>query len=84
MCYSIPMSMHLAVIKCGLTINEALAASTINSAYALNRSDRLGSIESGKQGDLVLLNCNDFRHLIYQFGDCRSLIKYVIKKGNLI
>ena len=78
------MAMHLAVMKCGLTINEALAASTINSAYALNCSDRLGSIECGKQGDLLLLDCIDFRHLIYQFGDPRSLIKNVIKKGNLI
>lgn len=79
-----PMSMHFAVMRCGLTINEALASATINAAHALNCSDRLGSIEPGKQGDLLLLNCPDFRHLVYQFGDTRSLIKHVIKKGNLI
>jgi len=84
MCYSMPMAMHFAVMKCGLTINEALVASTINSAYALSISDRLGSLETGKQGDLLMLNCNDFRHLIYQFGDSRSLIKHVFKKGNIV
>lgn len=78
------MAMHLAVMKCGLTINEALAAATINAAYALNCSDRLGSIEPGKQGDLLLLDCSDFRHLVYQFGDPRSLIKSVFKRGNLV
>lgn len=79
-----PMAMHLAVVRCGLTINEALAASTINAAYALNCSDRLGSIEPGKQADLLLLACTDFRHLIYQFGDPRSLIKSVFKRGNAV
>lgn len=50
------MVMHLACVNMKMSMNEALAAATINAAYALGKSDTHGSIEIGKQGDLVIIN----------------------------
>ena len=47
--------MHLACADLRLTMSEALAASTINSAFALGVEKTRGSIETGKQADLVIL-----------------------------
>lgn len=43
-CYSMPLTMHLACVNYRLTPQESLAAGTLNSAYALNRSKLIGSI----------------------------------------
>ncbi|CAI9537171.1 unnamed protein product [Staurois parvus] len=55
-CFSMPMVMHLACVNMRMSLNEALAASTINAAYSLGRSHTHGSLEVGKQGDVVILN----------------------------
>ena len=78
------MAMNLSVIKCGLTLNEALTATTINAAFALNRWQTHGSLEVGKSGDCVVLKATDWRHIVYQFGETRNLIKHVIKRGNVL
>ena len=78
------MAMNLSVIKCGLTLNESLTATTINAAFALNRWQTHGSLEVGKCGDCLLINCSDWRHIVYEFGETRNLIKHVIKRGKLI
>lgn len=65
-----------------LTVAEAIAAATINAAAAIGRADRLGSIEPGKQADLLVLSVNDYRHLGYRFGT--NLVEKVIKKGELV
>jgi len=78
------MAMNIAVIKCGMTLNESLTAVTINAAFALNRSQTYGSLEVGKCADCVIINSPDWRHIIYQFGETRSLIKHVIKKGSIV
>jgi len=59
-----------------------VAAATINAAAAIGRADRIGSIEVGKQADLVLLSVPDYRHLAYRFGG--NLVETVIKKGSVI
>ncbi|XP_054154439.1 probable imidazolonepropionase, partial [Oppia nitens] len=82
MCFSLPMAMNLGVVKCGFTINESLAATTINAAYALNRSQTHGSLEIGKYGDCVVIDAPDWRHIVYEFGNSTHLIKHVIKNGN--
>jgi imidazolonepropionase len=61
---------------------EALNASTINAAYAIGLEDRIGSLEAGKQADLLLVNAPDYRHLAYQFGT--NLVEGVIKQGQLL
>ncbi|KAM9170384.1 putative imidazolonepropionase isoform 1-T1 [Pangshura tecta] len=83
-CYSMPMVMHLACVNMKMSMKEALAAATINAAYALGRSDMYGSIENGKQGDLIIINSSRWEHLIYQFGGHQELIEYVIVKGKVI
>jgi imidazolonepropionase len=60
---------------------EALSASTINAAYAIGLGDRVGSIEVGKQADLLIVNAPDYRHLAYQFG--ANLVERVIKRGQI-
>ena len=54
-------------------------ASTVNAAYAIGLGDRAGSIEVGKQADLLIVNAPDYRHLAYQFGT--NLVERVIKRG---
>ncbi|XP_065436407.1 probable imidazolonepropionase [Chrysemys picta bellii] len=83
-CYSMPLVMHLACVNMKMSMNEALAAATINAAYALRRSHMHGSIENGKQGDLIIINSSRWEHLIYQFGGHQELIEYVIVKGKVI
>ena len=62
-----------------LTPAEALAASTINSAKAVLRDQLVGSIEPGKQADLLILAVNDYRKLSYRYGT--NLVRTVVKKG---
>jgi imidazolonepropionase len=76
-CYNMMLVAHLACVNYRLTPKEALAAATINSAYALGVSERVGSIEEGKKGDIVLLDAPDWVCLMYMFGD--SPIEAVIK-----
>jgi imidazolonepropionase len=64
-----------------LTPAEAIAASTINSAHAIRRSDSIGSIEVGKQADMLILSVPDYRHLGYRYGT--NLVKQVIKRGQV-
>ncbi|MFA5735093.1 MAG: imidazolonepropionase, partial [Proteiniphilum sp.] len=52
---SVPLLFALACIYMQLTPEEAVTAFTLNSAAALGRADRIGSIDVGKQGDLLLL-----------------------------
>lgn len=83
-CFSMPMVMHLACVNMRMSMPEALAAATINAAYALGKSHIHGSLEVGKQGDVVIINASRWEHLIYQFGGHHELIDYVIAKGKVI
>jgi imidazolonepropionase len=64
-----------------LTPAQAIAAATINAAAAIDRAGDLGSLESGKQADLIILNVSDYRHLGYRFGS--NLVQTVIKRGRV-
>lgn len=74
-----PMVMALACRYQRLLPAEALNACTINAAAALGMADRVGSLEAGKQADIVILDADDYRAMIYEFGD--SIVKQVIIKG---
>jgi imidazolonepropionase len=52
---SMPFAMTLACFHMGLTLEESLVAATINAAWSVECADRLGSLESGKQLDAVLV-----------------------------
>ncbi len=80
-CESMQFVIALACRYLHLTPAQAIAAATINAAAAVNRADQLGSIEPGKQADLLILSVSDYRHLGYRFGT--NLVKKVIKKGEV-
>jgi imidazolonepropionase len=56
-------------------------AGTINAAHAIGVGDRVGSLEPGKQADLLMLDAPDFRHLACHFGG--NLVAKVVKKGTI-
>jgi imidazolonepropionase len=71
----------LACRNMKLTPAEAIAAATINAAHAIRRSDVIGSIEVGKQADMLILSVPNYRHLGYRYGT--NLVKQVIKRGRV-
>lgn len=76
---SMPLVMNLACISMRLTPAEALTAATYNAACAINRQDLVGSLEVGKQADIVLWNVKNYQELQYLFGV--NHVKKVWKKG---
>jgi imidazolonepropionase len=65
---SMPMAMSLACTHMKMSPAEAIAAGTINGAWALRVADRKGSIEPGKDADLAVFAVNDYREIPYWFG----------------
>ena len=61
---------------------EAITAATINNAYALRLEASVGSIETGKQADVVVLNVSDYRELAYYAGT--NVVEKVFKHGMLV
>ncbi len=80
-CESMQFAIALACRALKLTPAQAIAAATINAAHAIRRADRIGSIEPGKQADLLILSVSDYRHLGYRFGT--NLVRKVIKRGRV-
>jgi imidazolonepropionase len=77
--YSMPMAMSLACSQMRMTPAEAFSAATINGAHALRCADRAGSIEAGKDADLVVFDAPDYREIPYHFGV--NLVTMTIKRG---
>jgi imidazolonepropionase len=76
------MILSLACTQMRMTPAEAIVAATVNGACALDRGDRCGSLEAGKQADLCIMDVPDYREIPYYFGvnHCRA----VIKKGRIV
>lgn len=79
---NIQLVMSLAAHKMEMKPEEIINAVTINAAAALCISNRTGSIEVGKQGDLVIFDMPDYNHLLYHFGV--NCVDTVIKGGKVI
>jgi imidazolonepropionase len=65
-----------------LTPAQAIVAATLNAAAAINRVDSIGSLEAGKQADLLILTVSDYRQLGYRFAT--NLVSTVIKRGEIV
>jgi imidazolonepropionase len=77
---SMPFAMTLACFGMGLTFEEALVGATINAAYALDRHDRVGSLEPGKQMDAVIVDGPAID--LIRVG--AETIRTVVKKGKVV
>ena len=71
---SMPMAMSLACTQMKMSPGEAMAAATINGAWALRVGDRKGSIEPGKDADLAVFDVEDYREIPYWYGVNRCKI----------
>jgi imidazolonepropionase len=78
---SMAFVMALAARYLRLTPAQALAAATINAAHAIGRGERVGSLEPGKQADLVIWDAPAYPHLSYRFG--ANLVQIVVKRGRV-
>ena len=78
---SMPMILSLACLMMRMTPAEAIVASTINSAYAVDKGNEMGSIEEGKKADLVIWNVQNYKEIPYHFGV--NLVDQVIKDGKV-
>ncbi len=81
-CESMPFMIALACRYMRLTPVEAIAAATINSAHAVGLGEVVGSLESGKQADILILAVSGYQHLGYRFGS--NLVEKVIKRGQVV
>lgn len=80
--YSMLTIIGLAVIKMGLSVEEAITATTLNASCALGLAEEIGSLEEGKSADLMFLRLDSYRQIPYFFG--HNPVSTVIKKGRII
>ncbi len=81
-CESFPLLIALATNKMHMTIEETIAAITINGAAAIDKADKLGSITAGKQADLLIHEFPSYKFMAYHIA--MSTVKQVVKKGRLV
>lgn len=79
---SIPLTIALACIYMGMSVEETLTALTLNGAAALDRADTIGSIEAGKKADMLILHFDTLSCLPYYVG--MNTVDAVIKGGELL
>lgn len=81
-CLNLQFVINLGCLKYKLTPEEVLTAVTLNGAAAIDMADKVGSVEVGKQGDLVIWDAPDLDYICYRVGS--NLAKTVIKKGQIV
>src|SRR5207248_3510813 len=79
---NLPLIGTMACTQMKMLPAEVVTALTLNAAAAVGRSDRVGSLEAGKQADLVIFDVPDYRQLFYHFGV--SHVWRVIKRGRVV
>jgi imidazolonepropionase len=79
---NLPLVGAMACTQMKMLPAEAVNALTLNAAAALGRSDGIGSLEPGKQADLIVCDVPDYRHLLYHFGI--NHVRRVIKRGRVV
>ncbi|HOM72670.1 MAG TPA: imidazolonepropionase [Armatimonadota bacterium] len=76
-----PVIIGLACLKLKMTPEEALIAATLNAAKAIRRDKLVGTLEPGKQADILILKVPDYREIPYHFGT--NPVDTVVKKGKV-
>jgi len=79
---NLQLTMNIACLKYRLTPEEVLTSVTLNGAAGIRRADRIGSVEVGKQGDLLVWDAPDLDYICYRLG--ANLVNTVIKKGEIV
>jgi imidazolonepropionase len=79
---SIPLIFALASLYMNIGTEEAITALTINGAAALGREDTIGSLDTGKYGDVIILKYPSYQFIPYHVGI--STVEKVIKRGRLV
>lgn len=79
---NLQLAINLGYLRYKMTPEEILTAVTINPACAIGRGDTAGTLEEGKQADIVIWDAPDMEMLCYRFGS--NMVKTVIKKGEII
>jgi imidazolonepropionase len=79
---NIQLMMSLAAMRMRMTMEEIITAVTLNAAAALDLSDRIGSIEVGKQADLLMFNTPNYQRIIYHYGV--NHLTTVVKHGHVV
>ncbi len=82
-CYveNMQFMIQLACFNMKMTPAEAICASTFNAACAIAKQDKIGSIEKGKQADILIMNCSNHLHIPYHFGI--NHVETVVKNGSI-
>ena len=81
-CGNLPLAMNIGCYRYRMTPEECLTAVTLNAAAAIHRAERLGSLEVGKQADVLIWDAPDLEYIFYRFGD--SLAETVVKNGVVV
>lgn len=79
---SMPLVLTLACLYLQLSPEEAVMAATINAAHAIGRADQVGSLEVGKQADILILDVPNIHYLPYHFGS--NPVDTVLKRGQVV
>jgi len=79
--YNMQLVLALAVMRLRLTIEQAIIATTINAAYAMNLGDEIGSLQPGKRADVLVLKLQDYREIPRRMGV--NHVAMAIRDGNL-
>ncbi len=79
---SLPLILNLACTQMRMLPAEAITAATINAAWAIGEEDCAGSLEVGKQADILILDVPNYEHLCYHFGV--NLVETVVKNGKVV
>ncbi len=81
-CENMQFMLALACRYMKLLPAEALVGATLNAAYAIGLGHLVGSLDRGKQADLLILDADDYRMLPYRYGT--NLVHTVVKRGRLM
>ena len=80
--FSMQMVVALAVLRLRLSVEQAIAATTINAAHALGFAEEVGSLEAGKRADILVLSLSDYREIPRRIGVNQVLM--AIRDGNFL